>query len=79
MICLIVIIQWANSMKDEWKDIDSAPTDGRYLLLFGHKFSSLIMIGCYKHSQWYDENGFLITPTHWMELPLPPEIVSSEP
>ena len=70
-------------MKSEWKDIASAPKDGRYLLLFGKIHYSegipLIIVGRYEYSQWTDVDGFLITPSHWMELPLPPEIISSKP
>lgn len=74
-------------MKGEWKDIASAPKDGRYLLLFGeiiYAGVSLMTIGCFGghgfgQSVWCDSEGHTIIPTHWMELPLPPEIVSSKP
>lgn len=74
-------------MKNEWKDIASAPKDGRYLLLFGeivYAGVSLITIGCFDRSgagrfRWCDGEGHAIIPTHWIELPLPPKIVSNKP
>lgn len=69
-------------MKDKWKDIASAPKDGRALLLIGHIVglqSTQMTIGRYEVSGWYGSHGFYLVPSHWMELPPFPEIDSSEP
>ena len=69
-------------MKSEWKDIASAPTDGRLLLLVGQRpplKGRERVIGCYDGEDWCDYFDCRFIPTHWMELPLPPEIVSSKP
>ena len=73
-------------MKSEWKPIDSAPRDGRFIDVwgFGQRFTDVQ----YKYGDWWqlytDEDGFIdtrqlkvghgyIQPTHWMPLPEPPE------
>lgn len=67
----------------EWKDIATAPKDGRMVLLAipigQHKREMYIYIGRYRdqpmgRGSWaiwpgYDHNA----PTHWQPLPAPPE------
>jgi hypothetical protein len=60
----------------EWQDIDSAPIDGRSVLVYDGDWESQIFLvqmlerevdswGLYSNS---------IDPTHWMPLPPPPHI-----
>jgi hypothetical protein len=62
-----------------WRDIASAPKDMRHVLLYG--CDVMPVVGYYSKStgRWFlsgsvAEDAFcLLTPTHWMPLPAPPE------
>ena len=57
-----------------WQPIETAPKDGRDLLIFG---SGGIVIGWWDDScrYWCHQDLYLSIdePTHWMPLPLPPD------
>ena len=58
-------------MKNEWKDIASAPKDGSFLFLFGFSPSvgfNVMTIGSYDGKDWVDRVDDRIMPTHWREL-----------
>jgi len=51
-----------------WIIIDSAPTDGRRLLLSVPWAG--VLIGYYSAGRWLNEDGEAITsPSHWMSIP----------
>lgn len=71
-----------SSDSNGWRPIETAPTDGTFVLLWpgngwanhraptaGHRAPSL-MDG---KSKWWDDEGQEISPTHWQPLPPPPE------
>lgn len=61
-----------------WEPISTAPKDGRDVLLYG---PDGVDRGCWGWEEWrrpytseYDNEFATITdPTHWRELPAPPE------
>lgn len=68
----------------EWQLIETAPKDGRWLLLFGDGvgFGSCKFIGYYGGRHGYDDvhtwretgfNAYAAEPTHWMPLPESPK------
>jgi len=67
----------------EWQDMDSAPKDGREVLLYFPSITAKkIFVGHYVkfHGIQYWQAGYIRTwheegphPTRWMELPEPPE------
>jgi hypothetical protein len=64
------------SLQVQWQPIESAPKDGREILLANPDGSCAV--GWFKFrghtTGWTDGDTFNMTwPTHWMELPTPPE------
>ena len=70
----------ANSIMTDWQPIETAPKDGRSLLIW----SADEGIDLAHHNDWgrwqvqetadYDNEYFVdLKPTHWMPLPEPPE------
>jgi hypothetical protein len=62
-----------------WQPIDSAPKDGRFVLLFSAcrapRFAQNVGKWRDTHGEWYSlDMHVVIDPTHWMPLPAPPEI-----
>jgi hypothetical protein len=62
-----------------WQPIDSAPKDGRFVLLFSAcrapRFAQNVGKWRDTHGEWYSlDMQVVIDPTHWMPLPAPPEI-----
>lgn len=58
----------------EWQPIESAPKDGRYVLLVHQSSGGRPYAGmwCHDDKQWADERGCIRVPTHWMPLPAAP-------
>lgn len=70
----------------EWQPIETAPKDGRELLVastaqFGGLWVARFRLPLHGEPQnqthyvkeWRDSNGRWSTPTHWMPLPPPPQ------
>lgn len=72
----------------KWKPIDTAPRDGRDVLIYGGTYDvacheripmSGVCIAYWYHDYWRggDANAhdewYRHTPTHWMPLPEPPQ------
>ncbi len=76
--------------EQKWQPIETAPKDGRVILLYGElsvstggavtprKSSNEVYIGHW-HTRWQTGN-FAIweNPTHWMPLPEPPEALKDD-
>ncbi len=73
--------------ENEWRPIETAPRDGRWILLY-HSFKDIgghIFAGYYGE-HWEDDpaggvmlegwfqTGALMKPTHWQPLPAPPKV-----
>lgn len=56
------------ALRQGWRDIASAPKDGRWILL--GSYASRCM--GYWDDDWRDQRGDMRGPTHWMPLPAPP-------
>lgn len=56
-----------------WQDISAAPTDGRWLNLRYKSMTPFVGRFCCDEREWADENGAVRDPTHFAELPTPPE------
>lgn len=65
----------------KWEPIETAPKDGRFLLVYGRGWKDTIP-SVASYDDMFDawaiyEDGSLITsnapPTHWMPLPEPPK------
>lgn len=59
-----------------WREIESAPTDGRSVLVFcprapDHGYER-IRLTWRKDGKWQGANNTSWPPTHWMPLPAPP-------
>jgi len=69
-------------MTDEWKPIETAPKDDRYILLYIAKSNSRdtqhrarkMHVGFWnvKRNHWGCGNDRFFPVTHWMPLPTPP-------
>jgi hypothetical protein len=59
-----------------WQPIETAPKDGRSVLIF---VAGEVSLAHYSGSHWYDDEGMradeYFEPTHWMTLPDPPNEV----
>ena len=56
----------------EWQPIETAPKDGRKILVFGGRYKTVSLAEA--DGGWW--RSFRLpdtTPTHWMPLPPPPE------
>jgi hypothetical protein len=62
-----------------WQPIETAPNDGTSVLLFlPDRWGGVVTIADYDLDDWSDRGGSeLITATHWMPLPAPPETPAS--
>ena len=59
----------------EWKSISTAPTDGAEVLALDERADlNPIFVAHFHEWHWYDRNGRIFMPTHWMPLPPPPEV-----
>ena len=67
----------------QWKDIDTAPTDGTAILLWPYSYANIwrgranaeVILGFYNEESdsWFNpEERTAFEPTHWMPLPEPP-------
>ncbi len=68
----------------DWKPIETAPRDGKIILVWNHSYGHWIASfrpplsnepGFYDHRamwEWRDSYGRFATPTHWMPLPQAP-------
>jgi hypothetical protein len=56
---------------DGWKLIETAPKDGRYMLLW--RINRQPFSGRYEDGEWLDPMNLCRDPSHWMPLPAAPE------
>lgn len=55
-----------------WRLIETAPTDGRDLILTHPDWNGDIMVGSFAFGKWRERpspDGASMTPTHWMHIP----------
>ena len=58
----------------EWKPIESAPRDGTEFLAYWFNSKTYGICHMAKDGEWSDEcDHSTSAPTHWMELPEPPQ------
>lgn len=68
----------------DWQPIETAPKDGTRILLGGCKLMSSVQIGWWGAGRyinrsvgyerdWTTGSTYGFNPTHWMQLPQPPE------
>lgn len=69
------------SNNNGWISVEERlPADGTSVLIaILHKYSNVpheysLAYVYYKHSKWLQGTHHLIKPTHWMQLPEPPEV-----
>lgn len=67
----------AGALRDaeRWQPIESAPRDGRAVIL-AH-MGGKPYIGKWCHDTWVDERGLSRGPSHWRPLPAPPTLESA--
>lgn len=67
----------AGALRDaeRWQPIESAPRDGRAVIL-AH-MGGKPYIGKWCHDTWADERGLSRGPSHWRPLPAPPTLDSA--
>lgn len=67
----------AGALRDaeRWQPIESAPRDGRAVIL-AH-MGGKPYIGKWCHDTWVDERGLSRGPSHWRPLPAPPTLDSA--
>lgn len=67
----------AGALRDaeRWQPIESAPMDGRAVIL-AH-MGGKPYIGKWCHDTWVDERGLSRGPSHWRPLPAPPTLDSA--
>lgn len=59
-----------------WQPIETAPRDGTEFLACWAKGGTHAIVAWTEGMGWTDANsddGFLVPPTHWQDLPAPPE------
>ena len=64
-----------------WRPINTAPTDGRDLILTSHEWNGDVVIGSFSFGQWRDEptpESTVLHPTHWMPRRTLPKPEGSE-
>ena len=67
----------AEDAVSDWREIETAPKDGREVLVYDETFHTIEIAGW--HVDDYDEGGWqtgdfgTCEPTHWMPLPEPPQ------
>lgn len=58
--------------KSDWRPIETAPTDGTEVLIYGPP--RLVRIAASHGRGWYTLPGYwAVYPTHWQPRPEPPE------
>lgn len=57
--------------RSSWRPIETAPKDGTEVLIWDSHMR-VRRIGFYDFG-WYDQEGRIACPTHWMPLPEPPK------
>ena len=58
----------------KWQTIETAPKDGKDILLYDASFDKGILLGGWLDRWWWVEGGQITAnPTHWMPLPNPPK------
>lgn len=60
----------------QWQDIESAPKGGTRVLVYTYAHNTIDM-AWHDGERWNTET-LLISPTHWMPLPNPPQTPSAE-
>ena len=60
----------------DWKRIETAPLDGTRVLIYRENWEEHTLVGwAHADGDWCVAGGYpLAGPTHWMELPEPPEV-----
>lgn len=75
---LEALSQAATAEPEGWRGIESAPTDGRNVLVFCPRASdhgyNRIRLTWRKDGKWQGANNTSWPPTHWMPLPVPPSL-----
>ncbi len=70
-------------MCSEWQPIETAPKDGRRVLVMWEYWSSEPFVAYFKHGRWNGEVALSECsddgPTHWMPLPSPPTPEGTQP
>jgi hypothetical protein len=60
----------------EWQLIETAPKDGRLVLVWGARrgrpTTFCVRVVLFSTGYWWDGDGYDIDATHWMPLPTPP-------
>ncbi len=63
-----------------WRPIETAPKDGRYIIIYGGYSGGTVTMARWqemqrKNSRWQSSSGHPVPrePTHWMSLPQAPE------
>ena len=58
----------------QWQDISTAPKDGRPILVFGGRHTTVNMVAA--DGAWWNLKGAPLSsiPAHWMPLPAPPAL-----
>jgi hypothetical protein len=60
------------AMEPQWQPIETAPSDGRAVLVYRGNYDQMIVMR-EADGEWWRMSGDLRgTPTHWMPLPPPP-------
>jgi len=70
----------------KWKPIDTAPKDGRLILVCQSSYYFPTAASWIRYNEYSDEGklcwrnfmGVKLTPTHWMELPEPPDWINGK-
>ena len=57
----------------EWQDIETAPKDGRDILVWVNSPGSALVANWHEGFWYCLDLGFGVAVTHWMPLPNPPE------
>ena len=62
-------------MTQEWKPIETAPKDGKSILLYPSPYlGEYVAVGNWaSHPKVWMTAGDMVNPTHWMPLPEPPK------
>jgi Lar family restriction alleviation protein len=75
---LEALSQAATAEPEGWRGIESAPTDGRNVLVFCPRASdhgyNRIRLTWRKDGKWQGANNTSWPPTHWMPLPASPTV-----
>lgn len=58
-----------------WKPIESAPSDGENVLIYGGRHVEPTIAPA--DGNWWRATGGLAAPTHWMPLPAPPKAATT--